>query len=484
MTVAHSTAHGRKWSISRQVKSLCLVLLTCGLTLVSVAQTQPPQKPLSKDDVIKLLAGSVSPRRVSELANERGVDFQVTPETENELRRVGADDALLSTLKHLHPKALVFITTVPGVAKVFIDGKLMGTTNANGELLISALQPGGHFILLSKDAYYDRGEAIVLKEGETLRISETLDASLVRSTQGQTAAADLSHGADVPSMPISSGPTTAPLSLAAVSEIVQRGKSFKAGGDYANAIQFFSRAAEQNDPSGEAELGMMYADGLGVERDFSRAATLMQKAAGQGYSRAQYRLGDFYYHGLGVSQDYLQALQWYQKAAYQGDKDAEKGLGIMYQYGFGVPKDEAQAAYWFKQADPAWLPSMPFITSPTYNSATTFKVSLIIGNVWSWTAHDGVLSVASSGIAYTETDDSRHNFTAACTDVVEVKGNSSAKLWAVGTFHIKVRGPEYNFLPAWWKSLPNDKNERKAFCNSEITSIIKAVTASCGTISR
>ena len=56
------------------------------------AQTQPSPEPFTKDNVLKLLTGNVPVKRVEALARERGIDFQITPEAESELRQAGADD--------------------------------------------------------------------------------------------------------------------------------------------------------------------------------------------------------------------------------------------------------------------------------------------------------------------------------------------------------------------------------------------------------
>ncbi|GEM_PF-4169516 len=79
------------------VFSLALIL-----QLRAVAQVSP--KPLSKDEIVRLLKGDVTPRRVAELARERSIDFQITMEIEKELRAAGADDALLSVLRGVAPK--------------------------------------------------------------------------------------------------------------------------------------------------------------------------------------------------------------------------------------------------------------------------------------------------------------------------------------------------------------------------------------------
>ncbi len=58
------------------------------------AFSEKSPKPLSKGDVIRLLKGNVSPKRVADLARERRIDFDVTLEVEKQLREAGRRFAL------------------------------------------------------------------------------------------------------------------------------------------------------------------------------------------------------------------------------------------------------------------------------------------------------------------------------------------------------------------------------------------------------
>ncbi len=66
-----------------------LVALVLGLCAVNV-QAQVARQPYSKEAIVGLLKGEVSPKRVAVLARQRGIDFQITPEVESQLRRAGA----------------------------------------------------------------------------------------------------------------------------------------------------------------------------------------------------------------------------------------------------------------------------------------------------------------------------------------------------------------------------------------------------------
>jgi TPR repeat protein len=102
--------------------------------------------------------------------------------------------------------------------------------------------------------------------------------------------------------------------------------------------------------SAQYNLGLMYHQGEGVQRDYKQAAAWYRKAAEQGDTQAQYNLGEMYEQGHGVQRDYKQAVAWHWKAADQGIADAQNKLGSMYHHGQGVQQDFKQAALWFQKA--------------------------------------------------------------------------------------------------------------------------------------
>jgi len=63
----------------------------------------------------------------------------------------------------------------------------------------------------------------------------------------------------------------------------------------------------------------------------------------------QANLGVLYENGLGVPQDYGKARQWYEHAAPQGDANAQNNLGYLYVDGKGVPKDEKRGVEWIRK---------------------------------------------------------------------------------------------------------------------------------------
>jgi V8-like Glu-specific endopeptidase len=94
----------------------------------------------------------------------------------------------------------------------------------------------------------------------------------------------------------------------------------------------------------------MYNYGRGVKKDYAAAVHWYRKAAEQGHARAQNSLGIMYAIGRGVPRDTAQAARWYGKSADQGLGQAQYNLGRMFADGHGVPRDNIQAFMWFNIA--------------------------------------------------------------------------------------------------------------------------------------
>jgi TPR repeat protein len=114
------------------------------------------------------------------------------------------------------------------------------------------------------------------------------------------------------------------------------------------------KAIEKRANAGEAKaqltLGLIYDEGVGVERDRRKAAVWLEKAAEQGVPEAQFNIGTMYEIGVGVRKDEAKALEWFEKAATQGLVDAQFNLANMYATGRGTKQDIAKAAEWYEKA--------------------------------------------------------------------------------------------------------------------------------------
>lgn len=118
-------------------------------------------------------------------------------------------------------------------------------------------------------------------------------------------------------------------------------------GDFEKARRIWLSQAEAGNASAQNNLGVLYAKGQGVPRDYRQAAEWFRRAAEQGDAAAQSNLGIFYAKGQGVPQDDKQAVKWFLLGARQGDANAQFNLGIMYDVGRGVTQNEVVACAWY-----------------------------------------------------------------------------------------------------------------------------------------
>ena len=154
--------------------------------------------------------------------------------------------------------------------------------------------------------------------------------------------------------------------------------------DYQTAYREWKAAADAGQAEAEFDLGVLYAQGLGVGRDLNEAANWYRKAAEQGNAAAEFALGQMYsrgwgaprdaadamrwmqmandpssdgpptdwtlIEGYGIAKDQKQAAYWYEKAAVQGHAEAQFNLARLYATGQGVPRDQEEALRWVRAA--------------------------------------------------------------------------------------------------------------------------------------
>ena len=87
-------------------------------------------------------------------------------------------------------------------------------------------------------------------------------------------------------------------------------------------LQELRTRSEYGDADAQFHLGLMYAQGDGVQQDYVEATKWFRKAATQGHPGAQFYLGALYERGDGVPQDYARAYTWLKAAAAQGNAGA------------------------------------------------------------------------------------------------------------------------------------------------------------------
>jgi hypothetical protein len=117
------------------------------------------------------------------------------------------------------------------------------------------------------------------------------------------------------------------------------GFKFASGGgaapDYAQAAEWYRKAADQNHSLAQFNLGMMYAQGQGVTQDAAQSRAWYGKAAQQGDAGAQFNLGDSCHRASlrqmpeDASESRIEAYKWYRLAAAQGYKDSARAYSTL-----------------------------------------------------------------------------------------------------------------------------------------------------------
>ncbi len=125
-------------------------------------------------------------------------------------------------------------------------------------------------------------------------------------------------------------------------------------GDYANAMKWNLKAAEQGNAKAAHSLGVAYVTGQGTSTDYAEAVKWFKQAAEQGDVDSQYSLGVRYAKGDHVQQNFGEAVKWFSMAAQQGQPDAQVSLSRRYANGEGVQKDVVEAYKWATVAGTYW----------------------------------------------------------------------------------------------------------------------------------
>ena len=105
------------------------------------------------------------------------------------------------------------------------------------------------------------------------------------------------------------------------------------GEDYHAASVTLQGLADEGSAVAQGMLGLLYAQGQGVDQDFEASVALFAAAAAQGDADGQYYLGYSYLEGSGIENDPVTALAWFIQAAARGHGQAiverDKGFAAL-----------------------------------------------------------------------------------------------------------------------------------------------------------
>ena len=108
-------------------------------------------------------------------------------------------------------------------------------------------------------------------------------------------------------------------------------------------MRYYQMAAERGDPEAQMKMGWAYEKGDGVPRDDARAVEWYRRAALQNEPTAQYNLALLLIDGRGVAaKDTATGVDFLTRAASQNLTAAQAYLAAVYERGEIVPKNDAE----------------------------------------------------------------------------------------------------------------------------------------------
>lgn len=136
--------------------------------------------------------------------------------------------------------------------------------------------------------------------------------------------------------------------------------------DIEKAVDWYTKAAENNHSLAQYKLASLYNDGQDIEQDYSKAFFLFKKSADNGNVYAMFATAMCYKNGKGTQQNYANALKYFTAASQKGHIGAITQIAFLYQYGNGVKQDDNKMFKLHKKAS-------KYISCSLCNLATCYK---------------------------------------------------------------------------------------------------------------
>jgi hypothetical protein len=159
--------------------------------LIQALRAVKPE-PLTRQQVLQLVAGGVPSQRATALVKQRGVDFVADEKYVETLRVAGADEALIAALREASaaiPGELEVVTS-PN-AEVYLDGGLAGRADYEGKLAGKKVKPGAHALRVTLPTKRGFEQIITVAAGVTNKIAAPLTDLPGKIVVGSTAGAEV-----------------------------------------------------------------------------------------------------------------------------------------------------------------------------------------------------------------------------------------------------------------------------------------------------
>ncbi len=179
-------------------------------------------------------------------------------------------------------------------------------------------------------------------------------------------------------------------------ECFDAGQKAEQKGDFAQALAWYKKAADEEDGRAMGMIGKIFQFGFGIDVDIEKAFKWYEKGTLYDDAFSCNALGAMYFNGTGAQRDYSKAKRYFDKAAYHDFADAYVNLGFMYEQGIGVIKSE-------------------------FNAGDNYKRAAELGNVWAQN---------QTGLMYLYTDYGFTGYDEDCNENTMVERDyASAKKW-------------------------------------------------------
>ncbi len=117
--------------------------------------------------------------------------------------------------------------------------------------------------------------------------------------------------------------------------------------NYARAQKWFLESAHNGIANAQYNLGVLYHQGIGVQKDIPRAVQLYRVAAANSHPEALYNLAIAYIEGVGTESDPQIANVYFQRAAAGGVAEAAYNLGLLHENGLLGESQPDEALFWY-----------------------------------------------------------------------------------------------------------------------------------------
>jgi TPR repeat protein len=238
------------------------------------------------------------------------------------------------------------------------------------------------------------------------------------------------------------------------------------------ALRIVRPLARKGYAPAQLKLGLIYAKGTAVPRDYREALRWYRKAADQGNAAAQRSLGVMLAKGLGGPQDYAEASKWFHKAAEQNDAAAQTNLGVMYDFGHGVVPDHAEALKWYRKAANGGNAEARYNLGVMYEQGDSVLQNCVEAARWYRLAADQGYAAAQSnlGAMYDRGEGVRQNYREALKWYRKAaeQGDSTAQ-YNIGSMYVSGQGvPQDDVAAHLWFSLSAARGDEDAARNRDL----------------